>query len=582
LWLGACASPALEAPMTGTALEPADPGAGLSMRATDGDLEADRVEAWTYAILVAEFAVLRSEMEVASEHYLTAARLTREPEVIERALRIALAAEQNDRAVAAARLLTEVQPRRADAFRLLAIALLRKGEVGDAVQALDKVIELDPGNASESFAVAAALLSGEEGRDQAWSAMQALVEHHDKDPEAHLALARLGVRWQRFDDALAAIEQALQRRPDWDEAQLLQAQIFLFKDDTVGATAALAKSVADNPDSIKLRRFYGQLLLERKDYEAAIEQFRILAERDPKNGEVVITLGALYLQQEQNEQASAVFERLLHIDDYSSQANFYLGQVAEVEKRWDEALAHYDQVGKGDQYMDAQIRRAVVLSEMGKLDQGITALERLDTDLPSEMLRLALVRGEILRDAKRLRDAYDAYTEALSQLPENPDLLYARAMVAERMGRVDWLEADLNIVLKNDPEHVQALNALGYTLADRTDRYVEALEYVRRALTLKPEDYYILDSMGWVQYRLGNRDSAIKYLQQAFELKKDIDIAAHLGEVLWVTGQHEEAERVWQQGLKLDGDTSLISETMTRLQGGDGTGVAGASDEAKQ
>lgn len=280
-----------------------------------------------------------------------------------------------------------------------------------------------------------------------------------------------------------------------------------------------------------------------------------------------MTLGALYLQQEQNAKADEVFRKLLALDDYVSQAHFYLGQVAEVDKKFETALSHYEQVEEGENYLDAQIRRAVVLSEQGKLDEGIKALERLDTELPSEMVRLALVRGELQRDAKHYQQAYDAYTEALSALPDNPDLLYARAMVAERMGRVDWLEADLGAILKGDPEHVQALNALGYTLADRTDRYVEALEYVRRALTLKPEDYYILDSMGWVQYRLGNTDSAIKYLRQAYDRQKDVDIAAHLGEVLWVTGQHEEARRVWRQGLELEGDTELITKTMERLGG---------------
>lgn len=569
LCLCACASTALEAPLPTVDTKPAiDTGAPPSppLRDAGGALDADLVEEWTYAILVAEFAGHRGEMGVASTYYLQAARLTGDPEVIERAVRVALAADENQNAVTAARLLTRVQPLRADAFRLLAVALLRDGRAEDTVEALDKVIALDPGNTTESFAVAAALLSGEEGRDQAWAAMQALVRHHDEDPEAHLALARLGTRWQRFDDALAAIEIALQRRPDWDEAQLLQAQVLLLKGDDEASVAALTDSVAAHPDSVKLRRFFAQLLLEQKAYPEALEQFSALADAEPDNGDLLVTLGALYLQQEQVSEAREVFSRLMKLDDYRSQAHYYLGQVDEVEKKLDQALAHYQQVEKGAEYLDAQIRRAVVLSEQGKLDEGVAALERLDPDLPGEKVRIALIRGELQREGKRYRQAYDAYTEALAALPDNAELLYARAMVAERMGRVDWLEADLRRVLSNDPEHVQALNALGYTLADRTDRYVEALEYIRRALALKPEDYYILDSMGWVQYRLGNNDSAINYLQQAYERRKDIDIAAHLGEVLWVSGRRDEAERVWRQGLELEGDTDLITQTMQRLK----------------
>lgn len=575
VYLCACASAALEAPPPAVgdqpALEPASMDAARPpsppLRDASGGLDADLVEEWTFAILVGEFAGHRGELDVASHYYLQAARLTGDAEVIERAVRVALAAQVYPDAVTAARLLTRVQPHRADAFRLLAVALLRDGRAEQAVKALDKVIALDPGNTTESFAVAAALLSGEEGREQAWAAMQALVRHHQQDPEAHLALARLATRWQRFDDALAAIGDALQRQPNWDEAQLLRAQVLLLKGDQDASAVALAEGVAAHPDSAKLRRFYAQLLLERKDFAAALEQFRALVAAEPDDGELLTTLGALYLQQENAGEARALFNRLLALDDYRSQAHYYLGQVDEVEKQLEQALAHYKEVEQGDDYLDAQVRRAVVLADLGRLDQAIRVLDRIDPEDRGEAVRIALVRGELQRDAKHYRQAYDAYSEALVELPNNVELLYARAMVAERLDRIDWLEADLRNVLEIDPDHVQALNALGYTLADRTDRYEEALEYIRRALAKQPEDYYILDSMGWVQFRLGNIDSALKYLTQAYETRRDIDIAAHLGEVLWVDGRAEEAERIWRQGLELDGDTSLIRETMERLQG---------------
>jgi len=562
LWLTACASPALEAPYASTER---DPRAAFPPNDANGEPDADLVEEWTYSILVAEFAGHRGDFSTASSWYLQAARLTRDPLVIKRAVRVALTADNNEQAVAAARLLTEIEPQEADSFRLLAVAYLRSGEVEQTVQALDHVIALDPGKASESFAVAAALLSGEEDQDQAWAAMQALVRNHAADADAHLALARLGARWQRFDAALAALDQAVVLHPGWDDAQLLKAQILVLQDKRVEAMATMRDSVIANPDDTALRRFYAQLLLEQKDYPAAIEQFTKLVELLPDDGEVMLTLGALYLQQEDKQQANAVFTKLLAVDDYRSDAHYYLGQVAEVDEDYALALSHYRQVGAGSNFFDAQVRQAVVLSEQGKLEQGLKLLDALATETSNDVLRVALVRGELFRDQKLFQRAYDAYTQALRDLPGNADLLYARAMVSERMGRVDWLEKDLNTILEADAEHVQALNAMGYTLADRTDRYIEALGYIRRAMALKPDDYYILDSMGWVQFRLGNNDSAIKYLRRALEKQQDIDIASHLGEALWVTGEHQEAERVWRKALEYDGDTSMIRDTMKRL-----------------
>jgi len=571
LLLGACASPALEAPY---ATGDGDPRASFQAPTADGEPDADLVEEWTYSILVAEFAGHRGELDTASSYYLQAARLTRDPKVIERAIRVALTAEDHPQAVIAAKLLTEVQPQRADAYRLLAVAYLRDGKVEQSVQALDRVIGLDPGNAAESFAVAAAILSGEDGQEQAWQAMKSLVDHHSHVAEAYLALARLGARWKRFDEALAALAEANRLRPGWDEAQLLQAQILILQGKREQAATAVGAAVAASPENTSMRRFYGQLLLEQKDYAGAIEQFSTLAEQQPEDGDILLTLGALYLQTEDKQHANQVFAQLLKLEHYQSDAHFYLGQVAEVDDEFELARSHYEQVGQGSNYLDAQVRLAVVLARQDKLPQALKTLARLDPEQATDLLRVALVRGELLRDAQHYQRAYDAYTAALTDLPNNDDLLYARAMVSESMGRVDWLENDLGTILKDDPEHVQALNAMGYTLADQTDRYIEALGYIRRAMALKPDDYYILDSMGWVQFRLGNYDSAVKYLRQALEQQQDVDIASHLGEALWVSGEHDEARRVWRQGLEFDGDTSLITQTMQRLMP--------ASDDSEQ
>jgi len=231
------------------------------------------------------------------------------------------------------------------------------------------------------------------------------------------------------------------------------------------------------------------------------------------------------------------------------------------------AAKWYNSVSEGDHYINAQIRIVVIKSQEKDLVGARALLDSLRVQRPGQKMRLFLVEGEILNEAERYQDAYDLYNKALDEFVDNGELLYARAMTAEKLNKLDVLEQDLRKVLARNPNNAEALNALGYTLADRTSRYEEALDFVKRALELRPTDFYIVDSLGWVYYRLGNYDEAVKYLRRAFELKMDPDVAAHLGEVLWVKGDKDEARKVWQQALDVDGKgkKKAITEAMRRL-----------------
>jgi tetratricopeptide (TPR) repeat protein len=216
-------------------------------------------------------------------------------------------------------------------------------------------------------------------------------------------------------------------------------------------------------------------------------------------------------------------------------------------------------VQQGENHFDAEVRLGLLKAKTGDVEGARTYLKKIQTNNAKESTILIQAEAELLIDEQRYGDAMDVYNRALEGTAYNADLLYSRAMLAEKMDHIDILEKDLLRIITREPNHAQALNALGYTLADHTDRYQEAYGYIERALTLNPKDFYILDSMGWVLYRMGRLEQAKDYLRQAMELREDPEIAAHLVEVLWVTGQVEEAKKVWETALQTTpGDARLL------------------------
>ena len=229
---------------------------------------------------------------------------------------------------------------------------------------------------------------------------------------------------------------------------------------------------------------------------------------------------------------------------------YYLGQIAEISDDLGEALSSYVKVDRGEYFLNAQIRIAVILARLGDIDKAREHLQSLRSKDPAQSTRIYRAEAEILSRHDRLEDSLSVYDHAIEERPDNVDLLYARAMLAEKLDRLDILERDLRTILTNDPDNADALNALGFTLADRTNRYDEALKLLERALELKPDDYYVIDSMGWVLYRMGRLEEAVEFLQRAFMLSNDPEVAAHLGEVLWVMGRKDAARKIWDSALQ--------------------------------
>ena len=566
LALGACAT--LEEQQ---AAAPGDEAEGLEGDFRIVNIEPVRpkiplTEEILYKLLLAELAGHRGKLDVAVENYRDLAYATRDPKVAERAARIAVYARDNAAALEAARLWVELDPRNPDPRQVLAVMELRAGNLERTVAHLQDIFDYSEGEVDQKLWMIANMLSREEERDAALAVMETLVESQGDSAEAQYAFAHIAARLGDLERSLTLLKSVLARTPDNDNAGLSYVSVLQRMGREREALAWLKDSLEGRAagDDFALRMAYARLLADVKRFDEAQRQFELLAAQEPDNAEVSYTLGLLHLQSDRLDQAETFFQRLSKQGWRTDVVNYYLGRIAEGQEEYETASAWYQGVHKGEHYFDAQVRLALLLARAGQVEEARVQLRAIPTQGEQQALVVTQAEGELLVGEKRYAEAIAVYDQALEG-GYNANLLYARAMAAERGGQLDILEADLRAILEREPNHAQALNALGYTLADATERYAEAYELIKRALALSPSDFYILDSMGWVLYRLGRLDEAIDYLRRALSLRADPEIAAHLGEALWVNGDREEAKKVWESALKLRPDDSRLLDVIQRF-----------------
>jgi tetratricopeptide (TPR) repeat protein len=503
-----------------------------------------------YYLLSAEIAGQRGRLDVAVPFYLKAAQLSRDPEIVERATRIAVYSRDEKSALTAAQMWVELQPENLEAHQVTAALLMREGKVNEALPHLELVLSADQQSNRNSYMLITSLLSKEKDKQAALAAMEQLVAKRRQDPDALYAYAYLAMLVGSLDKASTAVNEAIELVPNWSEAHILRANILVRQGQSEQVMSLLQDALESYPDDAAIRLFYARRLVDERRYEQARDQFSALLDYQPDAPEALYALGLLNLQTQRPGDAQRNFERLIELGQRVDEAYYYLGQVAEMEKDTAAAMRYYTEVRKGSNYIDAQISIAAILAEQGDIDAARARVQNISAPTMDVELRLYLAEGEILRNANQLEEAYEVYSLALQQMPDNSQLLYARALTAEQLGRIDEAVADLARVVKNEPNNAEALNALGYTLVDMTGRVTEGKQYIEKALKLKPSDPAILDSMGWAYYRLGEHEKALRYLQQAFDKLKDPEIAAHLGEVLWVLGNKERAREIWDEALR--------------------------------
>ena len=516
-----------------------------------------------FKFLVAEVAGQRGAIGIAQSTYLDLARQTRDPRVARRAAEVSMFARNQSGALEATQLWADAEPASERARQTLAALLLNEGKLAEAEPLLRDMLKQDSAN---GFLHLSALM----GKTRDTQAAQALVERLAVDypglPEARFAVAQAAASAGRFEQAIDALKQADSLRPGWEPAALLRAQV-LAKTSRADALAFMREFLTVHAGARDVRLAYARTLVNASQFPEAHAEFTRLTQDFPRNAEVSFAAGLLSLQMGDVAAARALLTQTLEYSPREPDAvYYYLGQTAEQMKQPEEAAAAYAQVKSGNYLVSARARQAALLARADKLDAALAMLAGTVGENEAQNVRLVQARAELLRQAKRHADEFAALDEGLKRFPESPDLLYDRAMAAEKIDRLDVLESDLRRVMVLRPDDAQAYNALGYTLADRTNRLPEALVLIERALTLAPEDPFILDSMGWAQFRSGNLPRAQDYLERAFKLRPDPEIAAHLGEVLWARGQRDEAGQVWQSSLQSHPQNEVLLETLRRLK----------------
>jgi tetratricopeptide (TPR) repeat protein len=349
------------------------------------------------------------------------------------------------------------------------------------------------------------------------------------------------------------------------------------KDDAAGRARALQllrDFVARNPRALDARMGYARLLVADAKYDEARAQFAQVVDADARNLDALWALAVLSLETPAlRAEARRLFEAYLQrlaeapaADRDPAPAYLNLARIEEEDKRYPEALRWLDRIEGGEQYVNARVRRALVLGKLKRIDEARRVLAETPAASDEERTQIVLAEAQLLREAKRYRDAFDVLAQALARTPDDTGLLYDAAMAAERLDRLDVMEDHLRRLIRLRPDHAHAYNALGYTFADRNIRLQEARELIEKALQLAPEDGYILDSMGWVYFRLGDLARARAYLERAFKLKPEAEIAAHLGEVMWAQGERDAARRLWREYLKKEPDNETLKATLVRLK----------------
>ena len=563
LLAGACATPAgkpaADAAVTAV---PAPATADVATPVAPQRPKIDLTGELLYRIMLAEIAGQRGELDAALATYLDLARNTRDPKLAERATRIAVYARDVEAATEAATIWVELEPQSPDPHQVLAAMALRRGDEEQAFTHLEEMLDHAAGSLDEKLLMIANLLGREKDGTLVMSLLERLLVSRQNSPEALYAFSHVVARLGDLDRSAQLLEKALALEPENENAILSYVSVLQRQkrmDEALGQLEHVLKRRHDRKeDDFELRMAYARLLADARRFDDSLKQFEILAAKQPGNTEVSFALGLLHLQANRVAEAEPYFKKLVNNEERGDDASYYLGRIAEERESYDQANVWYLGVQGGENYFDAQVRLGLILAKQDRLDEARTHLRSVRTRNAEERALLVQAEGELLTEGKRFDDAMSVYDQAL-QAGFNSDVMYARAMLAEKMDRLDILERDLREILEKDPGNAQALNALGYTLADRTDRFDEALQFIQRALTISPSDFYILDSMGWVLYRMRRLDEAEGYLRKALVLRQDSEVAAHLGEVLWAKGDRKGANEIWNTALReTPGDGKLL------------------------
>jgi tetratricopeptide (TPR) repeat protein len=518
-----------------------------------------------YDFLLGEIAAQRGNPALAAQTFLDLAKRTRDPRVARRAVEVANFARMPSIALEAARIWHETEPASAQALQALTVLLVGTRRVDEAEPYLAKLLAIDANAAANGFMQLARLLAGNPDPAANLRVVRKLAERYPDLPQSHLAVSQAAASANDEALALAEARRALALRPDWELAAMYEAQL-LQRRSPAEAAQRLAAFLEKHPDSREVRLGHARMLVLDKRYPEARAEFESILKRFPKDIDAIYAVGLLAFQVKEYAIAEENLKRLLELGYRDANSvRFTLGQIAEEQKDWPRAISWYEAIQRGEQALPARMRIANAIAKQGKLAEARAYLHGVSVESEPQRAQLLVAESQLLRDANLNREAFDLLGNELQKTPDQPDLLYDHALTAEKLDRFDVLESSLKRLIQLKPDHAHAYNALGYSFAERNLRLPEAKQLIEKALEIAPADFFIIDSMGWVLYRMGDLKGAARELRRAWDGRPDGEIGAHLGEVLWALGERDEARRIWQESLKVSPESDTLQKTLKRF-----------------
>jgi tetratricopeptide (TPR) repeat protein len=524
-------------------------------------------------LLKAEMAFKNGDWQGPYLTMMSLAQQTRDPRLAKRAAEMALSAKQADDALAAVKLWREYAPTSDEANQYYLGLVILSDNLPEAEKLLtQRLAEATPGARGLVMFQMQQLVLRARDKDAAVAMLQRLVAPYGNMMETHVVLAQAALAKGAKQDAVREAQTALQIKPDSEIAVLTLAQV---TEDETRVTKILQDFLAAHPDAREVRAAYARLLVNNKQFDAARKEFLVLDKAQPDNPATLYALGVLSMQMNDAAGAEGYFTRFVDVMDKSpdderdpAKALLILSQLAEERGDIKAATDWLDRMESEDPkvQLSVALRRAQLLAKGGDLAAARKQLAALQPSDKAEQAQVVLVESQILRDAGKNQEAFKLMQDGVKRFPDNMDFLYDYALMAEKLGKVDVMEKSLRQVIAKVPDNQHAYNALGYSLADRNVRLKEAHELIQKALGMAPNDPFIMDSMGWVQYRMGNLSEAAAHLRKAYSLRNDPEIAVHLGEVLWKMGQQDDARKLWREAKAKDPQNDALKSTLTRLR----------------
>lgn len=566
LTLAGCAS------LTGTEEMPAPKATAAADKTTDApppveytDFEPETL----YLLLSAEIAAQRGRYDITLVNYVRAAKQSRDPGVIQRAMRIAQSLNGDNAQKQLADLWLEVDPDSLQAHRISAIQAVKSNDLQTALYHMERIMEQGGDADFDSLAAMASNLPPEQQRELL-SLYKGMSLRHPNTPELDYSIALLLKITGQPDQALGRLKPLLAKNPNFQPAIILRGDLLYQTGEKSSALDYLLANTRRFPGNRQMGTLYGRMLINEGELQAAQDEFSRLVQQYPDIPGLRLSHALVALENGQTDLAREELTRLAEQGQQVNEANYYLGRIADQAGNTEQAIGYYQSVEEGNYYFPALARASSLLAENGQLDDAVDRIRRLRDANPRQAENFWLLEVNLLLDRGHQQEALSTATEALEEHPDNIQIRYARAMLYDTLDQPAKAEADLKQIIEQDPENAVALNALGYILTTRTDRLREARSYIEKALALAPENPAILDSMGWVLFLEGQIKPALEYLSRAWAAYPDPEVAAHYGEALWMSGAEDQARIIWQKGLDQAPNHDVLTETIDRLTNGGG------------